>query len=157
MSVGTGRAAPRADSELPGNRTRGVRLVDAEVARLDAGREVVAEGQVALADPRERILDALGDCEARPLGRGGCLPVPAPEANGGRELLGEELDLLAGPGRSSRVVEPVGLLPLLAEILEPTPVRGLRLRVEHRAGVAEAGHRHFPDQLDHRARSRRAA
>ena len=62
---------------------------------------------------------------------------PSPTAP--RQLAREEVHLLACLGRSLGIVERLRLVQLVAQLLEPRPIRGLRLRVECRSGIAGAG------------------
>src|SRR5438034_9609842 len=136
-------------SELPGDRLPRLRHVGADVAGLDPSGEVGAERRVALAQLREGVLDALRHREPYAFRGGGELPIPAAETQRGRELAGQEIDLLARPGCAPQVVEPLGLLELLAQRAQPASVGDLRLRVQHRAGVAETAERQvLPDDPD---------
>ena len=119
------------------------------MAGLDPSGEVGAERRVALAQLREGVLDALRHREPYAFRGGGELPIPAAETQRGRELAGQEIDLLARPGCAPQVVEPLGLLELLAQRPQPASVGDLRLRVQHRAGVAETAERQVvADDLD---------
>src|SRR5262245_17536230 len=79
---GRGRTCPQTQksSQIPGDTTLLVGRVGAQVARLDAGREVLAQGRVSVPDLPEGVLDALGHREAGPLPRGRRLAVAPAEA-----------------------------------------------------------------------------
>src|SRR5690349_11739773 len=117
----------------------GIRLVAAEVAGVDGRLELAPEALVLGGDPADDALDRAGDVHARALGvRGGAAVAPA-EADRARQLVRDELHLLARAGGALRVVELLGLLDLRPEVLEPRAVLALGLRVEHRARVAVPG------------------
>ena len=76
---------------------------------------------------------------ARALGRRGRLAVAPAQADGGRQLVRDEVHLLARAGRALGVVERLGLLDLGPQVLQARAVLGLGLGVERRARVAGAG------------------
>src|SRR5262245_54594327 len=67
---------------------------------------------------------------------GGGLAVAAAQAHTAGQLLGQEVELLAGPGGALAVAELLGLGQGLAQLLEPLLVGGLGAGVEPGAGVA---------------------
>ena len=79
------------ESELPGNRTIWVRIVGAEVSRLDSGGKVPAERGDDLSDSDDSLFYPLGDGRTRPFGFRRRAPVPAAESDRGGELVGNRL------------------------------------------------------------------
>lgn len=94
---------------------------------------------MALADAGEGVLDPLRDREPCPLGGRGGLAIPSPEADRGRALTRDEVDLPACRRRSPEVGGAFGIRKLLAELLEALPVGRLRPGVEDRPGIAQRG------------------
>src|SRR5207248_5466363 len=84
--------ASSCESDVPIGRAVGP--VRAEDAGSDRILEVSAERRVLLRDPCDRIADATGHRLAGAIGHVARLAHPPAGAVGGRQLLGEELDLL---------------------------------------------------------------
>src|SRR5262249_61904039 len=109
-----------------------VRRVRAEGPGFDARREMPTEGSVVVADPVQRGLDDFPHGGPGPLaGRGG-LPVTSPEADGGRELLGDCVQLLARAVGLPRVVVPFGLIQRGPQRAQPLLAGRLRRPTEER-------------------------
>src|SRR5262249_12242577 len=137
-SSALGRAgAPCWLSHLPGKRPVG--LVAAKGSCVDRVLEGPGERRVLLPDPLDALADATGDGLARPVARVRGLARAAPEPVRGRQLLAQELDLVAKLLRPARV-GPLGRLGEFGlEVLEPLAVRGARRGIEPLARVAEIG------------------
>src|SRR5512133_89079 len=124
---------------LPLDRPARVGLVDAERAGAHGRLELVPQVRVLVGDAPDLAAQRARDVDARALGRRRGRPVAPAEADGRRQLLGDELHLLARPRGALGVVERLGLLDLGAQVLQARAVLGLRLRVERGTGIAGAG------------------
>ena len=98
---------------------------------------MLAEGGVLFLDPRDRIADAVAHGLADPLGRIRSLAGAPAETVSGRQLLADEIDLLAESTCALGVTPLRRLLELGAKVFESLLVLGPRLRIEELAGVAE--------------------
>src|SRR4051812_18479274 len=125
--------------DLPGDRMARIGLVAAEVAGVDGGLELAPEALVLRGDAADDALHGARHVDPGALGVRGGLAVAPAEADGARQLTGDEVHLLAGARDALGVVERLGLLDLGAEVLEARAVLALGLRVEQRARVAVAG------------------
>src|SRR3954451_5710421 len=115
-----------------------IRLVAAEVPGVDGRLELAAEALVLGGDPADDALHRARDVHPRALGvRGGGPGAPAPPRPA-RPLARGGSPLLAGARGALGIVELLGLLDLVPEVLEARAVLALGLRVEQRAGVAVA-------------------
>src|SRR6187200_2001994 len=123
----------------PRDRPPGVGLVAAEGAGVHGRGQLAPEARVLVLDARDRLLQRAGDVHAGALRVRGGPPVASAEADGGGELAGDEVHLLSRPRRALGVVEGLGLLDLLLEVLHARAVGGLRRGVKQGAGVAAAG------------------
>src|SRR3954451_19496279 len=125
--------------DLPRDRVARVGLVAAEVAGVDGRLELAPERLVLGRDAADHALHRAGHVHPCALGVRGRLAVAAAEPDRARQLVRDELHLLAGAGGALGVVERLDLLDLGAEVLETAAVLALGLRVEQRARVAVAG------------------
>src|SRR5215207_3367209 len=89
------------------------------------------------AQGRHRRADRAGGVQAGPLGVRGRLPVAPAQPNRPSELTDQKLALVAGLFSSKWIVELVGLVDLLLELVETGLVGGAGLGVQKLAGVAE--------------------
>src|SRR5262249_22185162 len=110
--------------QAPGERITETWFVAAEQACAHRGGQILPKTWAFLADRLERRRDRPTGILARPLGRVGGTPHPAIQTDGARKLGAQEIDLPAGTLGSPRIIEVFGLLQLVAQILEPTPVGG---------------------------------
>src|SRR4051812_28879911 len=115
-----------------------IRLVAAEVPGVDGRLELAAEALVLGGDRAEAAFPRARDVPPRALGVGGGAPVAPAEPDRARQLARDERHLLAGARGALEIVELLGLLDLVPEVLEARAVLALGLRVEQRAGVAVA-------------------
>src|SRR4051794_35233361 len=118
---------------FPRHRTPGVRLVGAEGAGADGRLQLAPEARVLGGDAPALPPQRARDVAPRALGRGGRAPVAPAQPDGGRQLVRDEVHLLACPCRALGVVEGLGLLDLGPEVLQARAVLGLGLRVEGRS------------------------
>src|SRR6266581_4094957 len=116
------RCRPLDESERPDDRVVRRAGVGAEVAGLDGPREVMAKGGVTVADLLQRVLDPLCHRQPSPFHVRCRLAIPAAETDRGGQLLGEEIDLLAGRLRPPEIVEALGLAELVVQLLEAMSV-----------------------------------
>src|SRR5919197_944963 len=123
---------------LPGHRAPRVGVVGAERAGAHRRLELAPQSRVLVGDAPHLAAQRAGEVDTRPLGRRRGRPVAPAEADGRRQLVGDELHLLARPRRALGVVEGLGLLDLRAQVLQARAVLALGLRVEDRARVAVA-------------------
>src|SRR3954466_8668411 len=115
-----------------------IRLVAAEVPGVNGRLELATEALVLGGDPADDALHRPGHGDPRALGVRGGAPVAAAEPDRARQLARDERHLLAGARGALGVVELLGLLDLVPEVLEARAVLALGLGVEQRAGVAVA-------------------
>src|SRR5207302_3715892 len=116
---------------------RAVGPVRAEDAGSDRILEVSAERRVLLRDPCDRIADATGHRLAGAIGHVARLAHPPAGAVGGRQLLGEELDLLVEAGGAARVSPPCRFVVLGLQVFETLAVLAPRLSIENFTRIAE--------------------
>src|SRR4051794_5449922 len=115
-----------------------IRLVAAEVPRVEGRLEPAAGALVLGGDPADDALHRARDVPPRAVGVGGGARVAPAEPDRARQLARDERHLLAGARGALGIVELLGLLDLVPEVLEARAVLALGLRVEQRAGVAVA-------------------
>src|SRR5919197_6386648 len=97
---------------VPRHRPARVGLVGAERAGADRRLQLAPEVGVLLGDAADPAAQRAGDVHARALGRRRRRPVAPAEADRRRQLLGDEVHLLARPRGALGVVERLGLLDL---------------------------------------------
>src|SRR4051812_17984210 len=115
-----------------------VRLVAEEVPGGAGRLEPAAEALVLGGDRGDAALPRARHFPPRALGVRGGAPVAPAEPDRARQLARDERHLLAGARGALGIVELLGLLDLVPEVLEARAVLALGLRVEQRAGVAVA-------------------
>src|SRR5262245_20327024 len=96
----------------------------------------MAEGRIVLGDLPDHLLQALRNGHSRAAGGRRGLPVATTETDRLSELPFERVDLGLQQRRAAGVVETLGLLELLAQIAQTTPVCFARDAVEHGTGPA---------------------
>src|SRR5215207_1271855 len=104
-------------SELPVDRTARVRRIRAVPPRANRRREVLPERRMDLRHARHRRADRPSGVEAGALGVRGRLAVTAPQSDRPGQLADQELTLFAGTLGPLRVVEILGLVDLLLELV----------------------------------------
>src|SRR5262245_21763511 len=113
--------------------------VGTELPRSDTLGLLIPEWGDAVAELPDGVPEARWHRRPRPLGGRAGGAVAAAEADAGRRLRGERVDLLARPGGASGVVETLGLSQLLAQLGQALSVGGFGRRVQHGPGVALRG------------------
>src|SRR5262245_54008144 len=96
---------------------------------------------MVLLDLRDGGTDPARNGHANAIGVRRGTPASAAEAGCLPELIGERLELGAQPLDSAEIVAALGVLELLAQVDEPTPIGRPRLCVEHLTGIAEIADR----------------
>src|ERR1700676_2890320 len=95
-------------SKFPCNREIGVRLVGAKGAGLDASREDISQGGIALRDSFQYRLDRLGDALSGSLRSGRCTAITSTQSYGAREFARQYIDLLFGLLRAFGISQLLG-------------------------------------------------
>ena len=126
-------------SELPGDGTIRVRIVGAEVSRLDSRGQVAAERGDDLRDSVDSLFDPLGDGRTRPFGFRRRAPVPAAESDGSGQLLGYGVHLATVLGSTVEIVKPLRLLRIFPQIVNAALVFCLGPWIENWPGVLQSG------------------
>jgi hypothetical protein len=126
-------------SEFPGDGAIRVRIVRAEVSRLDSRGQVVAERGEDVCDSVDSLFDPLGHGRARPLSFGRRPPVPAAESDGSGQLLGYHVHLGTGAGSTVGIVKPRRLLQIVSQLVNPLPVFCLGLSIKNWTAVLAPG------------------
>src|SRR6185436_19679047 len=90
-------------------------------------------------DQPDRGPDGLRHADARPFGGRRERPVTAPQSDGARELLGQEVQLALQAGGAFGVSPVARLLVFQLELSEPSTVVGLGSIVEHGVAVGRPG------------------
>src|SRR5216683_5095019 len=123
--------------EFPRNREIRIRLVGAEVARLDASREDAPQGGITLYDPFHHRLDCLGDALPGSFRSRRCPPITSAEPHGAREFRGQSIDFLLRLFGALDVSQLLGFFEFFAQLRKSAPVGSLGCVVEHLARVTQ--------------------
>src|SRR5688572_26435259 len=122
--------------QLPTQRRARVWDVVAEGPGMQGGLEVPGKRGAVLGDAVENSLDRARHVDPGTLSVGADLSVAPANSDRRSELVREKLALLLRAGGALGVVPLFGLAQLLLELVEARSVLRLRLRIEHRPGVA---------------------
>ncbi len=112
--------------------------VRAEGSGPDGALQVGAQSRAFDLDARQGGLDRPRHVHPGPLCRGAGGAIASAETDGRGQLMGDELQVLLCPRRAFGVVPRLRFLDLVAQLVEPLPVRCLGLRVEELADAAES-------------------
>src|SRR5918999_2538709 len=137
FQAGSARARRRSMSKPPPGAGARVGQVGAVRAGADGAVEMLVELGVVLADPGDRVADGAGHTGSGAFGCGCGSSIATAQANGAGQLSNEEVAFGVRLCGSLGVAEGAGLLDVVFDLGEASPVRVFGLHVEDLARVAQ--------------------